>query len=329
MKTITEAFKISDIKIYNRVVLAPMAGVCDNSFRTICKEFGAGLIYTEMVSDKAIVYNNKKTIDMLYMTDDERPLGIQVFGSDKESFVTAAKFIAENTNCDFIDINMGCPVPKVAQRAQAGAALLKDPAKVYEIVKAVVEAIDKPVTVKIRSGWDKKSINAIEIAKMAEKAGASLLAIHGRTRSQMYEGVADWDIIREVKAALDIPVIGNGDVDSALKAKEMLEYTGVDAVMIGRAAMGNPWIFKEVSHYLETGELLAKPTKEEKIETCLTHLERLVSLKGEKIAIKEMRAHASWYLKGLRGSASVKNKINQTNSKEEMVEALLAYKNAN
>ncbi len=319
------AFKIGDIEVSNRVVLAPMAGVCDNSFRTICKEFGAGLIYTEMVSDKAIVYNNKKTINMLYMTEDERPLGIQVFGSDKESFVEAAKYIAENTNCDFIDINMGCPVPKVAQRAQAGAALLKDPEKVYEIVKACVDAIDKPVTVKIRSGWDKNNINAIEIAKMIEKAGASLLAIHGRTRSQMYEGQADWDIIKSVKEAVSIPVIGNGDVTSPLKAKEMLDYTGVDAVMIGRAAMGNPWIFKEVSHFLNTGELLDKPTKEEKIKVCKEHLERLINLKGEKIAIREMRAHAAWYLKGLRGSASVKNKINQTNNKDELLKVLNDY----
>lgn len=322
-----QGFKIGEIEIKNKVVLAPMAGVCDNAFRTICKDFGAGLIYTEMVSDKAIVYNNKKTINMLHMTEDERPLSIQVFGSDKESFVTATKFIEENTNCDFIDINMGCPVPKVAQRAQAGAALLKDVDKVYEIVKACVDAIDKPVTVKIRSGWDKKSINAVEIAKVIEKAGASLIAVHGRTRSQMYEGVADWEIIKSVKEAVNIPVIGNGDVTSPEKAKEMLEYTGVDAVMIGRAAMGNPWIFKRTVTYLETGELLPLPSKQEKINVCIEHLNRLIDLKGEKIAIKEMRAHASWYLKGLRGSASVKNAINQTSSKEEMISTLKNYLN--
>ena len=319
------SFKIGNIEIDNRVVLAPMAGVCDNAFRTICKDFGVGLIYTEMVSDKAVVYENKKTLDMLYMTEGERPLGIQVFGSDKESFTKAAKFISENTSCDFIDINMGCPVPKVAQRAQAGSALLKDPEKVFEIVSAVVNAVEKPVTVKIRSGWDKSNINAVEIAKICEKAGAQAIAVHGRTRSQMYEGFADWDVIKAVKESVNIPVIGNGDVVSALKAKEMFDYTGCDAVMIGRAAQGNPWIFKQITIYLETGELIDEPTKEEKITICKEHLNRLIRLKGEKIALKEMRAHASWYLKGLRDSARVKNLINQTNTKEELIKVLDDY----
>ena len=224
---------IGNVEIKNKIVLAPMAGICNSSFRRICKEMGCGLVYAEMVSDKAITYNNKKTLDMLYMTEEERPLAQQIFGSDKESFVIAAKYIYENMKPDIIDINMGCPVPKVAVRAQAGSALLKSPDKIYEIVKAVVESVPVPVTVKIRSGWDSKSINAVEVAKIVEKAGASAICVHPRTRSQGYSGKADWNIIKLVKENVNIPVIGNGDVKTPEDVKRMLDETNCDAVILG------------------------------------------------------------------------------------------------
>ena len=227
-------WKIGNVEIDNKIVLAPMAGICNSAFRRICKEMGCGLIYAEMVSDKAITYNNQKTIDMLYMTEEERPIVQQIFGSDKESFVVAAKYIYENMKPDIIDINMGCPVPKVAVRAQAGSALLKDPDKIYEIVKAVVEAVPIPVTVKIRSGWDSNNINAVEVAKTVERAGASAICVHPRTRSQGYSGKADWNIIKAVKDNVSIPVIGNGDVKTPEDVVNMLNTTGCDAVMIGR-----------------------------------------------------------------------------------------------
>ena len=234
-------FYIGNVKIDNRIVLAPMAGVCNSAFRKIIKEMGCGLLYAEMVSDKALVYNSKKTIDMLYMEESERPIAQQIFGSDVETFVKAAKFVCEKMKPDIIDINMGCPVPKVAVRAQAGSALLKDPLKIKEIVKAVVEAVSVPVTVKIRSGWDSDSINAVEVARICEEAGASAITIHGRTRSQGYSGKVDLDIIKKVKEAVNIPVIGNGDIVDIESAKKMFEYTLVDAIMIGRGCLGNPW----------------------------------------------------------------------------------------
>ena len=225
---------IGNVKIKNQVVLAPMAGICNSAFRQICKDMGCGLIYAEMVSDKAIAYNNQKTIDMLYMTDKERPIAQQIFGSDVTSFVEAAKYIESTMHPDIIDINMGCPVPKVALRAQAGAALLKDLNKIYEIVYSVVQAVNVPVTVKIRSGWDKNHINAVEVAKAAEKAGASAICVHPRTRSQGYSGTAEWNIIKQVKENVSIPVIGNGDIKTPGDAKRMLDETNCDAVMIGR-----------------------------------------------------------------------------------------------
>lgn len=315
-------WKIGTVEIQNQVVLAPMAGISNSAFRRIAKEMGCGLIVAEMVSDKAICYGSKKTIDMLYMTDFERPLSQQIFGSDKESFVKAAIYIEENMHPDIIDINMGCPVPKVAVSAQAGSALLKDPNKVYEIVKAVVEAVHIPVTVKIRSGWDSNHINAVEIAKICEKAGASAITVHGRTRAQGYSGKADWNIIKEVKENVNIPVIGNGDIKSPIDAKRMLAETKCDAIMIARGALGNPWIIKNTIHYLETGELLKEPTKQDKIDMIKKHLNYLLEIKPEKTALLEMRTQASYYLKGLKGAAPYKIKLFQTKTKEEFLNVI-------
>ena len=302
-------FQIKDIKLKNNVVLAPMAGICNHAYRTIIKDMGCGLIYAEMVSDKAIRKKKKKTIDMLYMEDNERPIAQQIFGSDKESFVKAAKYIEDNMHPDIIDINMGCPVPKVAVRAQAGSALLKNPEKVYEIVKSVVETVSVPVTVKIRSGWDANSINAVEIAKIIEKAGASAITVHPRTRSQGYSGIADWNIIKEVKENVSIPVIGNGDIKSCYDAKRMLDETGCDAVMIGRGVLGNPWLIKECVDYLEKGIEPTKVTDLEKLKMILHHLDLLKSLKNEKVAVLEMRSHTAWYLKGIKNTSELKQNI--------------------
>lgn len=318
-------FKIGNIKMKNEVVLAPMAGVCNSAFRRIIKEMGCGLLYAEMVSDKALVYNNEKTKEMLYMTEEERPIAQQIFGSDKKSFVEAAKMVIKEMSPDIIDINMGCPVPKVALRAQAGAALLKDPEKVYEIVKSVVEAVDVPVTVKIRSGWDHNSINAVEIAKVCEKAGASAITVHPRTRSQGYQGLADWSIIKKVKESVNIPVIGNGDIVSAKDAKKMIDQTGCDAVMIGRGVLGNPFLIKQVLTHLKTGELIPNQSPKEKIQTCLKHFDYLLQIKPEKIAVLEMRTHGAWYLKGLPNAVAVKKRLYEITTKEEFINTMKEY----
>ncbi len=319
-------FKIGNVNIKNNVVLAPMAGVCNSAFRRIIKEMGCGLLYTEMVSDKAICYENEKTYDMLYMTEKERPIAQQIFGSDKESFVKAAKIIEEKMKPDIIDINMGCPVPKVALRSQAGSALLKDPKKVYEIVKAVKESVSVPVTIKIRSGWDKNSVNAVEIAKMAEKAGCDAITVHPRTRSQGYSGSADWNIIKQVKENVSIPVIGNGDITNIYLAKKMLDETGCDAIMIGRGVLGNPHLIKEVINYLENGTIIDKQTSIEKMDTCLKHFNYLLEVKNEKTAILEMRTHAAWYLKGLPNGVSIKKQIYSIKTKEEFIKLIENYK---
>ena len=319
-------WNIGNVKIKNQVVLAPMAGICNSSFRRICKEMGCGLIYAEMVSDKAIMYENQKTIDMLYMTEEERPITQQIFGTDKESFVIAAKYIYENMKPDIIDINMGCPVPKVAVRAQAGAALLKSPDKIYEIVKAVVESVPIPVTVKIRSGWDQKHINAVEVAKIVEKAGASAICVHPRTRNQGYSGKADWSIIKQVKDNVSIPVIGNGDVTTCLDAKRMLEETNCDAVMMGRGILGNPWLIKETVEYLETGNILDKPSSIDRINMCIKHLEYLKELKNEKIACLEIRNHIAWYFKGMKNASEIKNKVYKTSCIHDIMQVLKEYK---
>lgn len=315
-------WNIGNVEIKNNVVLAPMAGISNSAYRTIIKEMGAGLIYAEMVSDKAISYESKKTIEMLYMTDMERPIAQQIFGSDKESFVKAAKYIEETMKPDIIDINMGCPVPKVAIKNQAGSALLKNPKKVYEIVSSVVKSVNVPVTVKIRSGWDSNSINAVEIAKMIERAGASAITVHPRTRAQGYTGNADWNIIKVVKENVTIPVIGNGDIRSCYDAKRMLEETKCDAVMIGRGVLGNPWLIKECVEYLATGKEPIKVSLKEKMDMVKRHYKLLEETKGEKLALLEMRTHAAWYLKGLENSTKLKEAIFKTKTKEEFLKLI-------
>ncbi len=318
-------FKIGNVEIKNRVVLAPMAGISNSAYRTIIKDMGAGLIVAEMVSDKAIMYNSKKTIDMLYMTDYERPISQQIFGSDKESFIIAAKYIEKHMKPDIIDINMGCPVPKVAIGAQAGSALLKNPEKIKDIVEGVVNSVSVPVTVKIRSGWDSDSINAVEVAKIIESAGASAITVHPRTRKQGYSGKADWNIIKEVKKAVNIPVIGNGDINSCYDAKRMINFTNCDAVMIGRGALGNPWLIKQCVEYLDSGKLPSEVTLIEKIDMIKRHLELLLLTKPYKIAMLEIRSHAAWYLKGLPNAKELKESIFKTKTKEELNNLLNNY----
>jgi nifR3 family TIM-barrel protein len=316
--------KIGPIETKNNVVLAPMAGVCNPAFRLIAKEFGCGLVCAEMVSDKAILNGNKRSMKMLYVDEREKPLSLQIIGGDQETLVEAARIVDQQTNADIIDINMGCPAPKLV-KCDAGARWLLDPDKIEQMVSAVVQAVNKPVTVKMRMGWDEKHIYAVENAQAAERAGAQAIALHGRTRQQMYTGKANWDIIRQVKEAVNIPVIGNGDVKTPQDAKRMLETTGCDAVMIGRAALGNPWMLYRTVHYLTHGELLPEPTLQEKIEIALLHMDRLIALKGEDVAIREMRKHASWYVKGMRGASRIKDEVNRQTTREGMARVLTEF----
>lgn len=314
-------WKIGNVEILNRVVVAPMAGITNAAFRVTVKEFGAGMVVCEMISDQGIHFRNKKTLEMLHIDETEHPLSLQIFGGNKDTLVEAAQFVEKHTTADIIDINMGCPVNKII-KAEAGAKWLLDPDKVYEMVHAVASAVDVPVTVKMRIGWDEEHVFAVENALAAQAAGAGAVAMHGRTRVQMYEGKADWEVLKEVKKHLTIPFMGNGDVKTPEDAKRMLEYVGADGVMIGRAALGNPWMIHRTQHYLETGELIPEPTAREKIATAKLHLERLVDLKGETIACREFRTHASYYLKGISRAAKIKLAINKTEKQHEINELL-------
>ena len=309
--------KIGNVEIENPVVIAPMAGISNIAFRRIAKRFGAGLVCNEMVSDKALYYNSLKTKQMCAIDENEHPVSFQLFGHDIDTVVYAAKYLDTQTDCDIIDFNMGCPVNKVL-KAHAGSYLMQYPELAYDIVKAVVEAVNVPVTVKMRIGYDMKHINCVEMAQLMEKAGASAVAIHGRTRSQMYEGHADWSWIKKVKEAVSIPVIGNGDVRTPEDAKRMMEETGCDAVMVGRGALGNPFVIRRMVKYLEEGILEEEPDYHARIQLCIDHAHRLVKTEGEKNAIRQMRGQAPWYVKGLRGSAKIKNHLTQMNTLEEL-----------
>lgn len=313
--------KIGDVEMKNQVVLAPMAGVCNPAFRLIAKEFGTGLVCAEMVSDKAILHGNKRTREMLFVDEREKPLSLQIFGGDRKSLVEAAKVVDQETNADIIDINMGCPVPKVT-KCDAGARWLLEPGKIHEMVSAVVQAVSKPVTVKMRIGWDAEHIFVVDNAKAVEAAGGKAISVHGRTREQLYTGHADWSYIKQAKDAVSIPVIGNGDVSTPEDAKRMLEETGCDGVMIGRGALGNPWMLYRTVEYLKTGVLLPEPEAEEKIRIAILHMDRLSALKGESVAVKEMRKHLAWYLKGLKGAARIKDDIMEGTRRDEMVSIL-------
>ncbi len=314
-------WQIGNVTIPNQVVVAPMAGITNSAFRVICKQFGAGLVVCEMISDRGIMHHNQKTLSMMFVDPREHPVSIQIFGGTKETLVAAAKFVDQQTDADIIDINMGCPVNKVT-KTDAGAKWLLDPNKVYEMVAAVVAAVEKPVTVKMRTGWDDQHILAVENATAAQRAGAAALAMHGRTRKQMYTGTANWDILKEVRQHLTIPFMGNGDIKTPQDAKRMLTEVGADAVMIGRAALGNPWILKAVNQYLATGELIAEPTPREKIIIAEEELSSLVKLKGEHLAVPEFRQQAAYYLKGIPRSARTKVAINEATTEAEVDQLL-------
>lgn len=302
-------WKIGNVEIKNRIVFAPMAGISNESFRHIIKSMGAGLIYSEMISNMGIIYNSKNTLSMLKINDYERPISIQIFGHDVDSFISAAKYVEENIHPDIIDINMGCPVPKVALKSQAGSGLLKDPNKIYEIVSSVVKTVKIPVTVKIRSGWDKNHINCIEVAKLIEKAGASAIAIHPRTREQGYTGNADWSLIKQVKENVSIPVIGNGDIKTIDDAKRMLDETNCDAIMIGRGALGNPWFIKECIEYIEHNKIIDIPSYKERIDMIVYHYNQIKKNEGDKKAMLDIKTHALAYLKYIPKSKELKQEI--------------------
>lgn len=316
--------QIGTVKLANPVILAPMAGVTDLPFRLLVKEMGCGLVYTEMVSDKGLIYQNEHTLEMLKIDERERPVALQIFGSEPEPMAKAAK-IVEKAGADIIDINMGCPTLKIVKNGE-GSALMRTPELAYSIIASVVEAVNIPVTVKIRKGWDDSSVNAVEMAMLAEKAGAAAVSVHGRTREQFYSGEADWSIIKAVKENVAIPVNGNGDVRTPEDAVRLRSETGCDGIMIGRAAQGNPWLFRQVTHYLSTGKLLPGPTMAERFEMTLRHLEMLVAYKGEHIGIREMRRHAAWYTKGLPHSAELRLRFNQAETREDFTAILNEFR---
>ena len=315
--------KIGNVQLDNEVFLSPMAGVTDLPFRTICKEKGCGMLYTEMINAKALCYDDENTKKMLNLEDDGHPVAVQIFGSDPEYMGKAASIMNQYTN-DILDINMECPAPKVIKNGD-GSALMRNPKLAAEVLTAVVKNSKKPVTLKIRKGWDDNSVNALEIAKIAEECGISALAIHGRTREQFYSGKADWDIIAEIKQSINIPVIGNGDVFDVQDAVNMLEKTKCDAIMIGRGSQGNPWIFNRINHYMKTGEVLPEPTLEEKISTAIKHMNLAVAEHGEYVAVREMRKHIGWYLKGLKNSAKYRDQINKITDYKEVISMLEEY----
>lgn len=314
-------WKIGNVTIPNQIVVAPMAGITNSSFRLTAREFGAGLVVCEMVSDKGIKFRNKKTLDMLYVNLQEKPVSIQIFGGDQDSLVQAARYVSENSNADIIDINMGCPVKKITKE-DAGSRWLLDPDKVYHVVKAVSSAIDKPLTVKMRTGWDSDHIYAVENTLAAQEGGAAAIAMHGRTKAQFYQGKADWDILHDVAEKLTIPFMGNGDIKTPEDAKYMIEQVGADAAMVGRAVLGNLWKLNAMEHYLETGELLPEPEPREKINTAKIQLERLVDLKGEKVAVPEFRSQAAYYLKGIPHAARTRAKVMEVDTMKEVFDIL-------
>lgn len=308
--------KIGSVQLDNPVISAPMAGITDRAYRILAKEAGCGLVCTEMVSDQALLYGNPKTNHLLDSSGETGPISMQIFGSDIGYMADAAE-IVESRGADLIDINMGCPTPKIVKNGE-GSALMREPEKAAEIVRAVVGRVQVPVTVKMRKGWDERSVNAVELARLVVDAGAAAVTVHGRTRSQFYTGNADWGIIAAVKKAVNVPVIGNGDIWNPQDARSMMEQTSCDGVMIGRAALGNPWIFTEIVHFLKTGDLLPGPALEERVATALRHLDLLVEIKGETVAVWEMRKHAAWYMKGLRGASRLRELVNKAKSKEEI-----------
>lgn len=312
--------KFRDFEVSNEVFLAPMAGVTDLPFRLICKRFGCGLLYTEMINAKALCYDDANTKKMLNIMDEEHPVAVQIFGSEPEFMGKAAKILNDYPN-EILDINMGCPAPKVVKNGD-GSALMRNPELAKKVLSSVVENSSKPVTLKIRKGWDDNSVNALEIALMAQEVGVDAITIHGRTREQYYAGNADWDIIKLIKDNLDIPVIGNGDVTSIEDAIKIKNDTNCDAIMIGRGAQGNPWIFERINHYLKTGEILPQPTTDEKIGVAIDHMKLAIVEHGEYVAVREMRKHIGWYLKGMKNSARIRDKINKLEDPEEVIKTL-------
>lgn len=317
--------KFRDFEVENEVFLAPMAGVTDLPFRLICKELGCGLLYTEMINAKALCYDDKNTKKMLNILDEEHPVAVQIFGSEPEFMGKAAQILNDYPN-EILDINMGCPAPKVVKNGD-GSALMRNPKLAGQVLDQVVKNSKKPVTLKIRKGWDDNSINALEIAKIAEDCGICAITIHGRTREQYYSGQADWDIIGEVKSKISIPVIGNGDVTSVEDAIRIKDHTSCDAIMIGRGAQGNPWIFKRIDHYMKTGQLLDQPNKDEKIDVAIKHMGLAIKEHGEYVAVREMRKHIGWYLKGMKNSARFRDQINHMETAKEVIETLNQYRN--